>query len=224
MIMDPCLAELSTPGNGFRVDDQSGFYQNIGNGLKLEQPFVDRNFMDLPLLPPNADTFSVPAVPPPGVIHEDDCPEDCDFSDVVLKYINQILMEEDMEEKTCMFQESSALQAAEKSLYEVLGQKYPPSPDRHPLCYDHDAESLDDFFTSSSSNSNSSVISGSSNTLDSTLITDLGEYKPTRTNFTTADYTPRSTSYSPPLGFSNGVTSVVDGFVETPTSRIQFPD
>ncbi|OWM70045.1 hypothetical protein CDL15_Pgr025894 [Punica granatum] len=29
--------------------------------------------------------------------------EDYDFSDVVLKYISQMLMEEDVEEKTCMF-------------------------------------------------------------------------------------------------------------------------
>ncbi|KAK4268754.1 hypothetical protein QN277_025362 [Acacia crassicarpa] len=60
-------------------------------------------------------------------------PEDCDFSDAVLSYINQILMEEDMEDKTCMLQDSLDLQAAEKSFYEALGQKYPPSPaQNHP--------------------------------------------------------------------------------------------
>ncbi|XP_043717604.1 scarecrow-like protein 9 [Telopea speciosissima] len=224
MIMDPCLAEFSVPVNGFRVDDQSGFYQNLGNGLKLEQPFDDCNLMDLPLLPPNADSSGLlPAPPPTGVIHEEDSPEDCDFSDVVLNYINQMLMEEEMEEKTCMFQESSALQAAEKSLYEVLGQKYPPSPDQHPLYYDQETESPDDFFTSSSSNSISSGNSHSSNTLDSSLTSDLGEHKPTWTDSIPADYTSQSTSYAR-LGFSNGVTSAVDGFVEPPVSRIQFPD
>ncbi|KAJ0693950.1 putative transcription factor GRAS family [Helianthus annuus] len=45
---------------------------------------------------------------------------DSDFSNLVLKYINQMLMEEDIDEKNCMFQESAALQAAEKSLYNVL--------------------------------------------------------------------------------------------------------
>lgn len=54
-----------------------------------------------------------------------DSSEDFDFSDVVLKYINQMLMEEDMEEKACMFQESAALQAQEQSLYELIGEKYP---------------------------------------------------------------------------------------------------
>ncbi|RXI02223.1 hypothetical protein DVH24_026753 [Malus domestica] len=50
-------------------------------------------------------------------------------NDVVLKYINQMLMEEDMEDKICMLQESLELQAAEKSFYEVFGKKYPPSPE-----------------------------------------------------------------------------------------------
>ncbi|KAK4436600.1 Scarecrow-like protein 14 [Sesamum alatum] len=60
---------------------------------------------------------------------EGESPEDLDFSDVVLKYINHILMEEDVEEKACMFQESAALQAAERSFYEVIGEKYPASAD-----------------------------------------------------------------------------------------------
>lgn len=59
-----------------------------------------------------------------------DLPEDYDFSDVVLKYINEMLMEEDMEDKAGMFQELAALQAAEKSFYDVLGEKYPPSEDQ----------------------------------------------------------------------------------------------
>ncbi|KAH8497070.1 hypothetical protein H0E87_019681 [Populus deltoides] len=54
---------------------------------------------------------------------EVDSHEDFDFSDVVLKYISQMLMEEEMEDKTCMFQESTAaLLAAEKSLYELIGE------------------------------------------------------------------------------------------------------
>ncbi|KAM1597567.1 hypothetical protein PS1_032857 [Malus domestica] len=40
-----------------------------------------------------------------------------------------MLMEEDMEDKICMLQESLELQAAEKSFYEVFGKKYPPSPE-----------------------------------------------------------------------------------------------
>ncbi|KAE9600839.1 putative transcription factor GRAS family [Lupinus albus] len=61
------------------------------------------------------------------VTHEEHSPEDCDFSDAVLSYISQILMEEDMEDKTCMLQDSLDLQSAEKSFYDVLGEKYPPN-------------------------------------------------------------------------------------------------
>lgn len=64
-----------------------------------------------------------------GQSPEDDSPEDFDFSDDVLQFINHILMEEEVEDKTCMFQESAALQAAEKSFYEVLGEQYPASSD-----------------------------------------------------------------------------------------------
>ncbi|PQQ09927.1 scarecrow-like protein 9 [Prunus yedoensis var. nudiflora] len=85
--------------------------------------FLDNNFREFnypqPVLTPN-NVSSYASVSP-----EDDSQEDCDFSDVVLKYINQMLMEEDMEDKTCMLQESLELQAAEKSFYEVLGKKYP---------------------------------------------------------------------------------------------------
>lgn len=54
--------------------------------------------------------------------------EDCDVSNLVLKYISQILMEEDMEEKTEMYHEPAALEAAEQSVYELLGKKHSLSP------------------------------------------------------------------------------------------------
>ncbi|KAK0605546.1 hypothetical protein LWI29_027992 [Acer saccharum] len=53
--------------------------------------------------------------------------ENNNFSYAVFKYVNDILMEEDSEGKTCMLQDCLALQATEKSFYDVLGQKYPPS-------------------------------------------------------------------------------------------------
>lgn len=41
---------------------------------------------------------------------------DNDFSGSVLKYIRQMLIEEDMKEKSCMFHDPLALQATEKML------------------------------------------------------------------------------------------------------------
>ncbi|KAL5580973.1 hypothetical protein UlMin_013415 [Ulmus minor] len=51
----------------------------------------------------------------------------------VFKFISEMLMEEDIEEEPWMLQDISALQAAEKSFYDVLGKKYPPSPDHYPF-------------------------------------------------------------------------------------------
>ncbi|XP_042011502.1 scarecrow-like protein 14 isoform X2 [Salvia splendens] len=60
---------------------------------------------------------------------EGDSAVDLDFGDALLKYINHILLEEDLEEETFMLRESSALQAAEKSFYEVIGEQYPAATD-----------------------------------------------------------------------------------------------
>ncbi|KAI3867203.1 hypothetical protein MKX03_029250 [Papaver bracteatum] len=52
--------------------------------------------------------------------------EDFDFSDAVLNYINQMLMQENNEEKIFMSQiDYLALQSAEKPFYDILGEKYP---------------------------------------------------------------------------------------------------
>ncbi|MBA0594601.1 hypothetical protein Gorai_011501 [Gossypium raimondii] len=67
----------------------------------------------------------------PGSNSEGNCPygnENADFSYTVLKYINDVLMEEDVEGRPCMLQDCLALQAAEKAFYDVLTQKYPSSP------------------------------------------------------------------------------------------------
>ncbi|KAK8361781.1 hypothetical protein V6Z12_A03G060000 [Gossypium hirsutum] len=65
------------------------------------------------------------------------------FANEMLKYINEMLMEEDMEEKTCMLQDCLALQAAEKSFYEVLGHEYPLSTDPIPAYTDQTGGSPD---------------------------------------------------------------------------------
>lgn len=45
----------------------------------------------------------------------------------VFKYINDMLMEEDLEGQSCMLEDSLALQAAERSFYEVLQDQTPPN-------------------------------------------------------------------------------------------------
>ncbi|EEF28638.1 Chitin-inducible gibberellin-responsive protein, putative [Ricinus communis] len=76
--------------------------------------------------------------------------ETSNFSQAVLKYISDMLMEEDLEDKPCMLQDCLALQAAEKSLYDVLGEKYPPICDQSPSSIDQNNENPDDYFATAS--------------------------------------------------------------------------
>lgn len=74
---------------------------------------------------------------------------DGDRSDPMLKYINQMLMEEDdLENKPCMFHDCSALQAAERSFFDVLNE----AKKRH-----ENAESPSQDSTVTSCNSSSDV-------------------------------------------------------------------
>nr|AYM54796.1 scarecrow-like protein 33-like [Cymbidium ensifolium] len=65
------------------------------------------------------------------------------FSDEVLDYINQMLMEEDMEEKYDMLQSHPDLEATVRPFYELIGEKHSPSPDRPPLYSSPSPESSD---------------------------------------------------------------------------------
>jgi hypothetical protein len=73
-----------------------------------------------------------------------------DYFDEVLQYMNQMLNEEEeLEHTPCMFHDCSALQAAEKSFYDVIGEKYHPSPN---------LSSDDDFSGSCASNHSSDFV------------------------------------------------------------------
>ncbi|KAG5253724.1 scarecrow protein [Salix suchowensis] len=68
-------------------------------------------------------------------------------NNVTLKFISDVLLEEDLEGKTCMLQDCLALQAAEKSFYDVLGQEYPHSMNQSRSCFNQNVESPDDCVT-----------------------------------------------------------------------------
>ncbi|KAJ0020771.1 hypothetical protein Pint_32800 [Pistacia integerrima] len=90
-----------------------------------------------------------------------DSPDTSELSQTTLKYISEMLMEEDLGDKTCMLQDCMALQAAEKSFYDVLGQKYPPSPNQFSSSFNQNSQSPDDYCTTSSGadSSNDSTVS-----------------------------------------------------------------
>ncbi|KAL6644759.1 hypothetical protein ACP70R_016367 [Stipagrostis hirtigluma subsp. patula] len=74
---------------------------------------------------------------------ETDNPEDWEFiSDESLNYISRMLMEEDIDEKVSLYQEeSAALRAAAKPFYDILGHKFPPSPDHQLIPWSMDSPS-----------------------------------------------------------------------------------
>lgn len=77
------------------------------------------------------------------------------FANLVLEYISHVLLEEDAEDKCDMLQRHPNLEATEKPFYELIGEKYPSSPDQFPLYSSPSPESLD---SNRSHSSNSSSI------------------------------------------------------------------
>lgn len=115
-------------GNGTHLNNQSSSHPSISSHVGV-LGFNNNNYF---LVHKNGEFQSPPSDLSPsnpnsvsGLSHEEDSPEE--FSDATLRYISQMLMEEDMEDKICMLQDSLDLQAAEQSFYEVLGNKYPSS-------------------------------------------------------------------------------------------------
>lgn len=235
MVMDPRLRSFSDSLNGVRLSNQPISILSHQNIIPQSQfgshPFLGNNYREFnypkPDLTPN-DLSSGSSLS-----HEEDSVEDCDFSDEVLKYINQMLMEEDMEDKTCMLQESLELQAAEKSFYDVLGKKYPPSPEvSHDFSIPYGEIQDDGFYgngsnyiTSSSnsgfSGSGSNCITSSSNSggyfSDSTLIQSPGGYMSQFQGL--PPYSISQSSY----GSSTRVSSL-DRLVDSPSSSLHVPD
>ncbi|KAL6326758.1 hypothetical protein AAG906_010933 [Vitis piasezkii] len=130
MIMDRSSSGLygSMDRTGFNEDSVSVLpCQDLTNGGdKLQEPILDQNDIDILPISPHSSCNNLASWPDV----EKDPHEDCDFGDGALKYVSQMLMEEDVEERNCMFQESLALEATEKLFYDIIREKYLP-PDDH---------------------------------------------------------------------------------------------
>ncbi|KAL7107796.1 hypothetical protein ACP275_06G077300 [Erythranthe tilingii] len=165
---------------------------NSANNLRISDRFLNGNIADNWLISSQLGLNSQSQVQS----SEGDPPEEFDFSDIVLKYISYILMEEEVEDKTCMFQESAALQAAEKSFYDLLGEQSSiESPDEKFLeesrgySYSDDAESL------------------------------CPDWHP-RDNITSQSYYSSSSTSSN----NGGGTTIIDGPIDSPVSTLKIPD
>ncbi|GFY93245.1 GRAS family transcription factor [Actinidia rufa] len=224
--MDPRLSRFSGSmngvplGNQFPLGNQSlSFFpdRTLVGGSRIENPFQHQNLGGVEF-PPNGP-LSVDAVPSSTVNSDEDPQEDCDFSDAILRYIHQMLMEEDMEDKTCMLQESLDLQTAEKSFYEIIGQKYPPSPEQNPPFSDQNSEGPHDYLSRNHSNCIGSISNGSDYLLDSSWFNNPVDYS-----------TPQPKSlplYNPSqscVSSSNSLNNFIDGFFDSPNSPLQVAD
>ncbi|GLU11589.1 hypothetical protein SLE2022_283260 [Rubroshorea leprosula] len=146
--MDPKSPEFSDYYiNGFQ-DGQDTILTNpdqnpsLTNGFDFHVPSPDLSFMDVPFLPSNSE----PAASFPSSVSVSGAAEvsftattgwspggdssspasDTESSDPVLKFISQILMEEDVENEP--WEDPLALRYTEQRLYEALGEQYPPPP------------------------------------------------------------------------------------------------
>ncbi|KAG8387866.1 hypothetical protein BUALT_Bualt02G0065800 [Buddleja alternifolia] len=98
-----------------RCDPRNGFQFSHSNLVSECSSIYDHRFADVPGIQGAAnlpeDEETTPAVA-------------CDYFGGVYEYIKQMLMEEDdLEHRPCMFQDCSALQAAEKYFYDALSEK-----------------------------------------------------------------------------------------------------
>ncbi|XAR58980.1 hypothetical protein NMG60_11014584 [Bertholletia excelsa] len=171
--MDPPFTGSSDSVDGFYLDDIFPTYhqpENLVDTFKFNDDSVDLNFMDLPPLSPDPNAINV--APTSGVSSQVDSPDDSDQSDPFLKYIHSVFLEENMEEKPSMFYDPLALQATEKSLYDVIGHNYPASPNQPSLYFNSNTESPDDYRFSSSSEHSTNSNTVRSNSVESQWITD----------------------------------------------------
>ncbi|WVZ06456.1 hypothetical protein V8G54_019802 [Vigna mungo] len=201
VIMDPRLCGFSGPPNEVRLGNQ-----------RFENGFFDQS-RDFGYLQSNL----VPSKTPSSssvLTHEEPSPEECEFSDAILSYISQILMEEDMEDKTCMLHDSLDLQIAERSFYEVIGEKYPSSLLGNPSPVDPGGGVGDHNF--SEDYGTCSYNDGDLSSIFTNFRQNLGELP---------NHKLRGNSISQSsCSSSNSVISSVEGPVDSPSSILQVPD
>lgn len=215
MVMDPSFFDFSDSPNGFVLNDETtvpSFDQHpiLANGYKFKDESLDLSFLDVPYLPlePDPNSFA----PSMGPVSDVDSPDE--FSDTVFKFLNQILVEENMEAKPSMFHDPLALQATEKSLYEALGEKYPTLPYPPPGYVMPDVQSPDENLLGSSSEYSTNSSTSASSSTDTQWVGDSLEFKSSAVQTHLLDY-PSQQSFGSTNSFSNDFNGQVDTFMSS---------
>lgn len=99
---------------------------NLNDHLDAMNGFTGEHLNKCPLLWANALLVSS------ATSSDSNAPEEI-FSNICVRYLNQILNEEEMDGRLEMFEGHPGLEATEKPFYDILGEKYPHSPDQPPL-------------------------------------------------------------------------------------------
>ncbi|KAI7755365.1 LOW QUALITY PROTEIN: hypothetical protein M8C21_004305, partial [Ambrosia artemisiifolia] len=159
MVMESGFHEYPDYINGFSLDDENTlpFDQFPGqvNGYRFRDEPLDLSFLDVPSPAVAHDPASVNTFP--LVASQVDSPDE--YTDYVSKFINQILVEENMESKKSMFHDPFALQDTEKTFYEALDNNR--APVQTPLSFESQEEipcgSISEYSTYSSTSGSNSV-------------------------------------------------------------------
>ncbi|KAG6487311.1 scarecrow-like protein 9 [Zingiber officinale] len=202
MVMDSGLRELSGMMSGLCYDD-SYSDQNIFRALELGESQTTMNHSNYVGIPQFSSGIIQISNPTSNVCVSSECEstEDGDifYSDMALNYISRMLMEEDIDEKVSSHKEESAIRAAEKPFYDILGQKYPPAPYQLSLDIDHIPSSANgrsnDRFKNFYSGSSSGIV-------DSSSVSDSSDYQQSSSHRGSVDYSPRTPSSSSNMSIS----------------------
>lgn len=140
-----------------------------------------------------------------------------DFPDACLKFINDILMEEDLDNSSASLQDHDALQATEKSLYDALGETYPPSSDQCQSWVGQSTEICDDLDRIQSSQPGNSYYDSSLNVVESNWLINQSQLE----SFQSFDGTPQTLeSTSQCCGSSSSFDHMRDGLADSPVSTL----
>lgn len=208
---DPRFQEYTDYINDFALEDDTlqVFDQFPGHtsGYRFRDE-LDLSFLDVPSPAPNQYPAST-MISPPVMTSRVDSPDE--YEDSVSKYLNQILVEENLESKQSMFHDPFALQATEKSFYEALGNDYPP-----PLQPQEEIT-----YGSSSEYSTYSSTSGSNNSVDPRWVrSDSFETKSSVTRTHSLEYPVFSSTTS----VTNDVNDTMDSIINKQMVQNIFTD
>ncbi|KAL2898934.1 Scarecrow-like protein 9 [Bienertia sinuspersici] len=209
--MYPVFADPEFVGQEFKFNPEflSNFsaHQNFGNGIIQGEIFQSHDLIDEKPSPVELD----------GSCISSDCLDAPDFSDACLKYLSDILLEENLDEIPATELDFRALQATEKSLYDALGEEYSPSGD-FKQSLDQSIENPDDVLGRSLDNGNGNE--GYANG-DSTSVSNLVQNQtPLEPFLCLNDLSQSVWELSSPSSGSTNSDDCTDGVTTSPTSII----